>query len=121
MPDGDRFDLVICLDSLHHLGDPAGVMDEVHKILNPGGVFLIAESGLTGDLSVDCAANAFFALIVYSAGLLYCLQENLAAGGSGLTGGDGPGWITTALSSAGFDQVGVTASETGYNVITGIA
>lgn len=119
LPGGDQFDLVICLDSLHHFGDPAVVIGQVHKVLNPAGVFLIAESGLTGDLATDCANP--FAAIVYSAGLLYCLQENLAAGGTGLTGGDGPRWITDALATAGFGNISVTPSETGYNIITGTA
>lgn len=119
LPDGDPFDLVICLDSVHHFGDPAVVMGQVHKILKPGGVFLIAESGLTGDLPTDC--DNPYAAIVYSAGLLYCLQENLAAGGTGLTGGDGPHWITDALATAGFGDITVTPSETGYNIITGVA
>lgn len=119
LPHGQVFDLVICLDSLHHFGDPARVTGQVRKILKPGGVFMIAESAMTGDLATD-AANPFL-VIVASAGLLYCLQENLAAGGVGITGADGPPWITDALAAAGFGDVRVTPSATGYNIITGTA
>lgn len=118
LPDGAEFDLVLCLDSLHHLGEPHAIAAQVHKILRPGGLFLIAESCFTGDLAID-SANPF-ALIGYAAGLLYCLQENLAAGGSGNTAGDGTTWITDALSGSGFAEPTVRASETGYNIITAI-
>lgn len=119
LPVGEPFDLVICLDSLHHFGDPAAVVGQIHAVLKPGGAVMIAESAMTGDLTAD-SANPF-ATIVYSAGLLYCLQENLAAGGVGLSGGDGPSWVTDALAGAGFADVTVTASHTGYNIITGTA
>jgi SAM-dependent methyltransferase len=119
LPRGEQFDLVICLDSLHHFGDAEVITHQVHQVLEPSGVFLIAESGLTGDLATDCTNP--FAAIVYSAGLLYCLQENLAAGGLGHTAADGPSWVTDALAIAGFTDITVTPSETGYNIITGRA
>jgi SAM-dependent methyltransferase len=118
LPESEEFDLVLCLDSLHHLGNPREIANQVHKILRPGGLFLVAESSFTGDLATD-SANPF-ALIGYAAGLLYCLQENLAAGGSGNTAGDGPAWITDALTASGFAEVTVRASETGYNITTAI-
>lgn len=118
LPDCGEFDLVVCLDSLHHLGEPGAVLQQVHKILRHGGRFLVAESSFTGDLTVD-SANPF-ALIAYSASLLYCLQENLVAGGAGNTPSDGPAWITEALAANGFSEVSVRASETGYDIITAI-
>lgn len=119
LPDGHSFDLVYCLDSFHHFGDPAVVLAQARKVLAPGGVLMIVESDLTGDLDVD-KANPF-GVIVYACGLLYCLQENLAAGGSGRSNGDGPAWVTEAMTAAGFDDVTVTPSAAGYNVITGRA
>lgn len=116
LPECGEFDLVLCLDSLHHLGEPHAVMQQVHKILRPGGLFLVADSSFTGDLASD-SANPF-ALIAFSAGLLYCLQENLVAGGPGNTPSDGPSWITNALAANGFSEVSVRASETGYDIIT---
>jgi SAM-dependent methyltransferase len=119
LPDDGPFGLVICLDSFHHLGDPAPVLAQVRKVLAPGGVLMIVESDLSGDLDAD-SANPF-AVVIYACGLLYCLQENLAAGGSGRSNGDGPGWVTEAMTAAGFDGLMVTPSEAGYNVITGRA
>ncbi len=119
LPRGRLFDLVVCLDSLHHLGDPGPVVQEVHAILKPGGVFLIAEPGLTGDLTVDSAEP--IALIVYASSVMYCLQQNLAAGGAGQSGGDGPDWVLAALEADGFRDCAVSPSATGFNIITGRA
>ena len=119
LPADGPFDLVYCLDSFHHLGDPGVVLKQALKVLVPGGVLMIVESDLTGDIDVDVANP--FAVVVYACGLLYCLQENLAAGGSGHSNGDGPAWIVEAMTAAGFGDVKIVASETGYNVITGRA
>ena len=108
------FDLVTCLDSLHHFGDPASVATQVRRALVPGGVFLIAETAMTGDLANDMQSP--FSVVVYSAGLLYCLQENLSSGGTGLTGGDGPTWVTSSLERAGFSSISTVDSPTGYRV-----
>jgi SAM-dependent methyltransferase len=119
LPEGRSFDLVYCLDSFHHFGDPAVVLTQARKVLAPGGVLMIVEADLIGDLDADTANP--FAVIVYACGLLYCLQENLSAGGSGHSNGDGPAWVVEAMTAAGFDHVAVTPSEAGYHVITGRA
>jgi len=110
----EAFDLVTCLDSFHHFGDPAAVAAQVRGALAPGGVFLLAESAMSGDLGTDVQNP--FSVVVHSAGLLYCLQENLSSGGPGLTGGDGPGWVNEALERAGFTSISTLDSPTGYRV-----
>jgi SAM-dependent methyltransferase len=106
LPEDAGYDLVTCLDSFHHFGDPAAVARSVRRGLGDGGVFLVAESATSGDLAED--AQSPFSLITYGAGLIYCLQENLANGGSGLAGGDGPCWVLAALEAGGFTDVGRT-------------
>jgi 2-polyprenyl-3-methyl-5-hydroxy-6-metoxy-1,4-benzoquinol methylase len=106
--------LVTCLDSFHHLGDPTGAARRVREALVPGGVFLVAETATSGELAAD--ARSPFSTIVYASGLLYCLQENLANGGAGITGGDGPGWALDALAGAGFASVEAHDTASGYRV-----
>jgi SAM-dependent methyltransferase len=116
LPETMSFDFVYCLDSFHHFGDPALVLAQARKVLAPDGVVMIVESDLTGDIDAD-SANPF-AVVVYACGLLYCLQENLASGGTGHSNGDGPQWVMDAMTAAGFSDVSATASAAGYNVIT---
>jgi SAM-dependent methyltransferase len=115
----ESFDLVYAIDAFHHFGAPGPVLAEVLQVLSPGGLILLVEGGLTGDLDLDKLDP--FAVVAYGAGLFYCLQENLAAGGAGHTGGDGTGWILEALRGAGFTDVSSRAVETGNVVITGRA
>jgi hypothetical protein len=114
LPTDGSFDLVTCLDALHHIGDIGEVTAQVHAALGEAGVFLVAEGSLSGDVDTDDADP--FSLIAHSAGLMYCLQENLANGGDGSTPSIGLAWVEDALSAAGFSSVTQHESETGYRV-----
>lgn len=114
LPADGSFDLVTCLDSFHHLGDVGGVARQVREALGEGGVFLIAETALTGDVDTDNADP--FSLIAHTSALMYCMQENIAAGGDGSTPSIGLGWVQDALASAGFSSVDTLDSDTGYRI-----
>ena len=118
LPTDGSFDLITCLDAFHHLGRVDAVASRVHAALKEGGVFLVAETALSGDVDSDNADP--FSLIAHAAGLMYCLQENLANGGDGSTPSVGLGWVERALSSAGFSAVTHVDSETGYRVFLAI-
>jgi SAM-dependent methyltransferase len=113
------FDLVTCLDSFHHFGEPSLAARQARGLLRPGGVLLVAESALSGDLSAD--AGDPMSVIPYASSLLYCLQENLAQGGTGVSSGDGPDWLTDALATSGFHDVTSRESPTGYRITTATA
>lgn len=118
LPREQTFDLVMSLDAFHHVGDARKAAREVHDVLRPGGTFMVVEPGMTGDLDADAADP--FSVVVYASSLLWCLQENLAEGGEGHVS-DGPAWVVDALVEAGFRDIGVRPSDTGYNIITGVA
>ncbi|GAB3866491.1 hypothetical protein GCM10028801_38820 [Nocardioides maradonensis] len=113
LPADGSFDLVTCLDAFHHL-PAAGVAGQVHAALREGGVFLLAETALTGDVDEDGADP--FSLVAHAAALMYCLPENLANGGTGETPSVGLGWLERALADAGFAEVTSFVSETGYRI-----
>ena len=119
LPDQGPFDLVYCLDSLHHMGDPASVLEGVHQALAPGGVILVAENDLSGNLDQDAEDPA--ALIAYTSSLIYCLQEALAGGGVVHSCAEGTQWVVDALDSAGYHDVAVHHSDTGYAIVHGKA
>ena len=98
LPDEGPFDLVYCLDSLHHMGDPVAVLEGVHRALAPGGVVFVAENDFTGDLDQDVENPS--ALIAYTSSLLYCLQEALAGGGVVHSCAEGTGWVVDAMEQA---------------------
>jgi SAM-dependent methyltransferase len=118
LPADGGFDLVTCLDAFHHLGDVRTVSRQVHDALREGGVFMIAESGLSGDPDVDGADP--ISLIAHACGLMYCMQENLANGGDGSTPSIGLGWVEDALADAGFASVTHVDSETGFRVFLAV-
>ena len=37
------FDIVIAKDSLHHFKDPYKSLNEIHRVLKPGGIFIVSE------------------------------------------------------------------------------
>lgn len=115
LPDDGPFDLVYVLDSFHHLGDPAPVLAGIRRNLAHGGTLMIVEADMSGHIDQDVTDP--FAVVVYACGLLYCLQENVRAGGAH-SNSDGTGWIEAALTQAGFTTIAVTPSETGYAIIT---
>lgn len=43
-----RFDAVICCDSFHHYPQPEQVLEQVARVLQPGGVFLLADCTAPG-------------------------------------------------------------------------
>ena len=40
----ESFDVVVCNDSFHHYPAPSAVLQEIYRVLRPGGVFLIGET-----------------------------------------------------------------------------
>src|SRR6476469_7553770 len=119
LPDEGPFDLVYCLDALHHMSDPASVLKGVHQAIAPGGVVLVAENDLTGDLDQDAENPS--AVIAYTSSVVYCLQEALAGGGVVHSCAEGTRWVVDAMEEADFADVTVHHSETGYAIVHGIA
>jgi SAM-dependent methyltransferase len=119
LPDDGPFDFIYCLDALHHMSDPASVLESAHRALAPGGFILVAENDFSGDLDQDAANPG--AVIAYASSVIYCLQEALAGGGVVHSCAEGPQWVVDALEGSGFRDVAVHHSESGFAVVHGLA
>lgn len=113
------FDLIYCLDALHHIPDAEGLIADVRPALAEGGWLLIAENSFTGDLDQDLENP--FSFLAYSSSLSYCLQEALGAGGRVHTCSENPQWVAEAMTAAGYNDVGVRPTESGMAMVTGRA
>ena len=80
---------------------------------------LLAETDLTGDLDVDARDPS--SVIAYTSSVVYCLQEATYAGGEVHSCAEGTQWVVDALEGAGFRDVSVHHSETGYAIVSGVA
>jgi len=76
LPDGS-LDLVVSTLSLHHWSDPVGVLDEIARVLRPGGAFLIFD--LRRDMAAPCYLLLWFATHCVVPGALRRVNEPLGS------------------------------------------
>ena len=101
------------------MSDPSAVLAGVKDALAPGGIALVAESDLSGDLDQD-AANPM-STVALTSSVVYCLQDALHGGGEVHSCAEGIGWVVAGLEDAGFAGVAIHHSDTGYAIVTGVA
>ncbi len=99
---GGPFDLITLNYSLHHAGDPVGLMRSARQALSPGGAFLIVEYRKSARLEddFDSVRRAF-----YPVGLLECMPTALAEGGPGFGTGLSEPDLRRLAAAAGFREV----------------
>ena len=44
----DQFDVVTCIQSFHHYPYPQKAMEEVYRVLKPGGLYILSDTGCSG-------------------------------------------------------------------------
>ena len=71
----DRFDCIICTHVLHMIGDLKPAISELHRMLRPGGVLLVAVPGVSMD-GIDASELWRFT----TAGLRWLLEPVFRAG-----------------------------------------
>ena len=109
----DAYDVVLALDVVHDLAEPAVVLGVVRDALRDGGTFVMCETDASGDFAVDAASVDPFA---YFSSLAMCIPTSQAAGGPGLGSAWGRSGALPMLAEAGFVDVTVTSVETGHAV-----
>ena len=114
----DSADVVLAIDLVHDLADPAGSLVRIRNALTPGGTFVMAETDASGDFSVDRhSAHAW----QYGPSFARCIPTSQYAGGPGLGSMWGRPAAMALLREAGFVDVTVHASQPGYAVFAGRA
>jgi SAM-dependent methyltransferase len=95
------YDLITINYSLHHAGDPVGLLRSAREALAPGGAFLIVEyrksERLEEDINSLRGGN-------YAIGLLECMPTALAEGGPGYGTGITETDVRELSARAGFHE-----------------
>ena len=99
---GGPYDLITISHSLHHAGDPVGLLRSTRQALATGGVFFIVEDRKSARLEEDINSLRGG---YYGIGLLECLPTALAEGGPGYGTGIPEPDVRELAGKAGFREV----------------
>jgi SAM-dependent methyltransferase len=99
---GERYDLVLCVESLHEVADPLAAAARIRAALAPDGAWLLVEPFASDRLEDDAGP---WGRLVSSTSTLRCLPVSAAAGGFGLGARAGEGRLREVLRQAGFARV----------------
>lgn len=108
-----RADLVLAIDLVHDLADPAGSVERLRTVLAPGGVFVMTETDASGDFSVDRHSPQAWQ---YGPSFARCIPMAQHAGGTGLGSMWGRAAAVRLLHDAGFTDVTVHRTDQGSAV-----
>lgn len=103
------YDVIVVFDAIHDQAHPARVLENIHRALRPGGVFLMADVKASSRLedNVDVPMSTY----LYTVSLMHCMTVSLAHGGAGLGAAWGTQLATSMLADAGFGDVVVAEVE----------
>jgi ubiquinone/menaquinone biosynthesis C-methylase UbiE len=104
--DRDRpFDVVTVFDAVHDQRAPAEVLRSIHRVLAPGGVFVMVDFKFSSHLERNVGNP--LAPLYYGISLLHCVPVSLAEDGAGLGAVWGQELAQQMLTAAGFTSVEV--------------
>lgn len=104
-----EFDLVVAIVAVHDQARPQALLDRVHGVLRPGGVFLCLDSHSSSDLAENLEDP--LGPWRYSLSTLHCMSVSLSQGGPGLGDCWGPPLALEMMESAGFESVELATPE----------
>ena len=108
------FDLACFFDALHDMGDPAGALAHVRRLLAPGGQVFAVEP-YAEDRLEDNVENPVAALF-YPGSSLLCVPHSVSQGGEALGAQAGPARLLSTFAAGGFPSARVAAA-TPYNLV----
>ena len=100
-----EYDVITVFDAIHDQAHPARVLENIHRVLRPGGVLLMADIKASSRLedNVGVAMSTY----LYTTSLMHCMTVSLALDGAGLGTAWGTQLATAMLADAGFADVRV--------------
>ena len=99
------FDLIFVFDAVHDQVDPQAVLANIHRALNPDGVFFMKEPH--GADSLEANIGNPMAPLLYACSTLHCMTVSLAHGGAGIGTVFAEKLALEMLAEAGFTSVEV--------------
>ncbi len=103
------YDVITVFDAIHDQAQPARVLENIHRALRPGGVFLMADIKASSRLEENVGAP--MSTYLYTTSLMHCMTVSLAADGAGLGAAWGTQLAVAMLADAGFGDVRVAEIE----------
>lgn len=103
LPGSARFDLVFTFDAVHDQAHPAVVLQNIRRLLKPGGVYLMQD--IDAATPVERNMNRPLAPFIYTISCMHCMTVSMAQGGDGLGAAWGEELALAMLRDAGFADV----------------
>ena len=105
----ESFDFIPSFDSIHDQAHPGQVLQNIHRVLRPGGVYLMVDIKASSRLEDNIGVP--FAPYLYTASTMHCMTVSLSLDGDGLGTCWGRELATSMLGDAGFGDVQVCEIE----------
>ncbi|HTY31135.1 class I SAM-dependent methyltransferase [Mycobacterium sp.] len=105
----DAYDVITVFDAIHDQAQPARVLENIHRALRPGGVFLMADIKASSRLEENVGVP--MSTYLYTVSLMHCMTVSLALDGAGLGAAWGTQLARSMLADAGFGDVRVAEIE----------
>jgi SAM-dependent methyltransferase len=100
-----EFDAVTAFDAIHDQAHPAQVLDNIHRALRPGGVFLMVD--IKSSSSVEDNIDLPWGSYLYAISMFHCMSVSLGLDGDGLGTVWGVQRAQQMLADSGFHDVEV--------------
>ncbi|WP_041302450.1 class I SAM-dependent methyltransferase [Mycolicibacterium rhodesiae] len=105
----ETFDVITVFDAIHDQAHPATVLENIHRALRPGGIFLMID--IKASTQLEDNVGVPLATYLYTVSTMHCMSVSLGLGGEGLGTCWGRQLATSMLADAGFAEVAVREIE----------
>jgi SAM-dependent methyltransferase len=97
------FDLIFTFDAVHDQAHPARVLQNIHRLLRPGGIYLMQDIDAASEVADNIGGP--LAPFIYTISCMHCMSVSLSQGGDGLGAAWGEQLALAMLKDAGFRNV----------------